>query len=426
MEQRGSQPVPTSRARHLLKSSLIYFVIIATTLALLDIVSIATGLLPPRANPGDPLLGWRPAAATGKMAPGQCTEYSSGTVVHYTRNEDGIRTSLSRAAILADTGMVRIAVTGDSHTDLCAPNEETHAGFLEAYLRSAGVPSVVLNYGSGRWSPLQEYLAYTTVLRRYSPRVLVVNLYTGNDFYDMLRSDDRPHFVAIGAHYGIAPPSWFAYDDPASPPRSRVLYALRVIGDKTGVRSLYYRLSELRRLGKQSGGGLGTVAEYMWSLWNARAPDVGYEDAFSAQFLNQQLFFHYFPDAEAESLNRVSALLRIAREQNPNTLLVLSPIPSYELVGESPVDSSLVRTLARLPVDRLDGMTQEGRLYETLRGISDTSGWVFVDNLKALRAVRGAQRLFNDFDYHITPPASRAIGKAEAEVVRRALASGAR
>lgn len=410
-----SDPV-TSRGRRL-QAGLSYAAIILTTLVLLDVACIALGILPPRINPGDPDLGWRPAPATGRRALGKCTEFSTREVVTYTRNEDGIRTNLSRAALLDAPQLLKVAVTGDSHTDLCATNEETHAGVLEADLLANGTPAAVLGYGSGRYSPLQEYLAFQVVLKPYQPRVLVMNLYTGNDFYDLLRSDDRPHFESTDSGYVVAPPRWYAYDDPTSLPKSRVLYALRQLADKGGVRSLYYRLSELRRLGDENGGGITTVLAYMGSLWEAREPGVGYPDAFSAQMLNQQLFFHYFPSAEQESLKRLDALLALARRQNPDLILVLSPIPSYELVGEQPVDPLLLETLSRLPVSHAEGLAQEGRLYDSLRNLASDNGWIFVDNLKALRAYHGTQRLFNNFDYHILPPASALIGSEQATAI---------
>jgi hypothetical protein len=348
------------------------------------------------------------------MALGKCIEYSNGQIVLYQRNEDGVRTLLSRRSIDLDTADVRIGVTGDSQTDLCAPNDEIHSGILQADLRAHGVPAVLLTYGSGRYSPLQDYLAFRTILRPYHPKVLVLNFYTGNDFYDILRADDRPHFVKADSGYRIAGPVWYSLDDPAVQPRSRVLFAARTLADKAGVRQLYFRLSELRRLGAEQGEGMSAVFGYMYDLWKAREPTVGYSDAFTAQILNQQLFFYHFPGGEDESLARVEALMKLVRSENPGLVLVMSPLPSYELTGEQPVDPSLVRTLKRLPISYEEGVQQEGALYERLRGLAAEQGWIFVDNLAALRAYHGTSRLYNDFDYHLLPAASALVGHAQA------------
>lgn len=410
-----------SRTRRYVRGLLVYGTIIAVTLLLVDGVLIALGLFPPVHDYGDADLGWRPARATGRMEWGQCIEFSAGETVRYRRNEDGIRTSSARAAILADSTAVTIAVSGDSHTELCAANEATHPGVLETALRARGVPALVLPYGAGRYSPLQAYLAFRTVLRPYHPRVFVLNVYTGNDFYDMLRVDDRPHFVPVDSGYRVAPPVWFALDDPATRHRSRVLFAARTLADKVGVRSLYFRLSELRRLGVQEGGSLWDVLAYMRDIWKAREPSIGYADALTAQMLNQQLFFHRFPAGEEESLRRMQALMVLARRENPGVVFVMSPLPSYQLAGEQPVDSVLLRVLDRLPISYAEGVGQERRLYERLRSLAQSTGWWFVDNLAALHTYQGSERLYNDFDYHLLPAASALIGQAEAALLVQAL-----
>ena len=156
---------------------------------------------------------------------------------------------------------------------------------------------------------------------------------------------------------------------------------------------------------------------YMKDLWKARDKSVGYPDAFTSQMLNQQLFFHYFPSSKEESIRRTGALMAMIRAENPGIVLVMSPLPSYQLTGEQPVDSALLRTLDRVPVKYPDGVHQEKELYEQLRRLSAEQGWLFVDNLAALQGYKGSERLYNDFDYHLLPPASSLIGHAQATVI---------
>ncbi len=416
-----------SRAKRILSGTLTYAGIVVITLLGIDGICIAFGLFPPTYNYGDPDLGWRPTAATGKMHLDRCVEFSTGATAQFQRNEDGVRTGVSREQIQSDSTSVKIAVVGDSQTDLCAPNEQVHSGVLESELVSHGIRALALSYGAGRYSPLQDYLAFRTVLRPYRPQVLVMNVYTGNDAYDMLRADDRPHFVAESTGYRIAAPVWFLLDDPKVQYRSRVLFAMRSLADKSGLRSVYFRLSELRRLAAQQGGGLSAVVAYMRDLVRAREPTVGYPDAFSAQILNQQLFFHRFPSAQEESLRRIRALMALVRSENPGMLLVMSPLPSYELTGEQPVDEALLRTLKRLPITYQEGVSQERALYERLRVLAAEEQWVFVDNLAALQAYHGPERLYNNFDYHLLPVASSLVGRAQAaailDTLRRGVAS---
>ena len=184
----------TSKALRFLKPVLVYAAIIVVTLLVIDGICIALGLFPPVMNYGDADLGWRSANATGQMAIGKCVEFSTGDTIIFQRNEDGVRTSLSRAAVLTDTHRLRIGVSGDSQTDLCAPNDQIPGGVLEAALNAHGHPSTVLTYGAGRYSPLQAYLAFRKILVPYRPDVFILQVYTGNDLYEILRADDRPHF----------------------------------------------------------------------------------------------------------------------------------------------------------------------------------------------------------------------------------------
>jgi hypothetical protein len=402
------------RAKRFFANVLLYAGIITVTLLVLDGICMAFGLFPPRYDLGDPELGWRSAYGTGAMATGRCTEFATGKTILYPRNEDGVRTTLSRDTIEADSSHLKIGVTGDSQTDLCAPNEQLHSGVLESELAAQGVPAIVVTYGAGRYSPLQGYLAFRKVVRPYHPKVLVLNVYTGNDLYDLLRADDRPHFVAADSGYRVADPIWYTLYDPKVRYRSRVLFALRAVGDKIGVRQLFLRMKELRRLAAQHGAGFFTTLAYMRDLWKAREPSVGYSDAFTAQILNQQLFFHHFPGSEEESLRRIRALMTLIRQENPGLILVMSPLPSYELVGEQPVDEALLRTLKRLPITYEEGQRQEHALYERLRELANEQHWVFVDNLAALRGYHGSERLYNNFDYHLLPIASALVGKAQA------------
>src|SRR5881392_663967 len=98
----------TSKTSRFLKQTLVYAVIIFVTLLMIDGICNLLGLFPPAMNFGDADLGWRSGGVTGRMTFGKCTEFSTGEAISFQRNEDGVRTPLSRAAIMADTSRVRI------------------------------------------------------------------------------------------------------------------------------------------------------------------------------------------------------------------------------------------------------------------------------------------------------------------------------
>ncbi|MBI1735160.1 MAG: hypothetical protein HYR51_08305 [Candidatus Rokubacteria bacterium] len=394
-----------------------HLAVMAVTLVALDVVCNLFGLFPPTYVYGDRNLGWLGHLPKGRAYEDECRQLTTGQTVKYLRNEDGVRTSQTAAQIFTDRDSFKVAVTGDSQTDLCAPNAETHPGFLEGELRARGKKAVVLPYGVGGYSPVQDYLAYKMLLKRYRPDALVVNFYTGNDFNDLLRIDDRPHFVRVDGRYELAEPVWYRYNDPDVQRRSRVLFLAESLAKKTKVQDLVLRLQFLYPAAAAEDQGVPAVLGYMNDLRRAIEPALVYREAFAAQMLNQQLFFHRFPRSREESVNRVRALLQLVRAENPDTLLVLSAVPSYQLVQEQPVDAALLRTLERLPITYEAGVQQEAGLYETLRRLAGESGWVFVDTLPALRAHRGGERLYNDADYHLLPAASRIIVTRQADTI---------
>jgi hypothetical protein len=277
--------------------------------------------------------------------------------------------------------------------------------------------SAVFANGAGKYSPLQAYLAVREPMERYSADAFVLNLYTGNDFYDMLRVDDRPFLEPDGDGYRIAEPVWYQLDSPHKRRDSRVLYLIESAYQKTGLRRVLLRMHYLRDVASSQKAGIGTVAAYMNDLRKAASNKVEYSHAFSAQMLNQQLFFHRFAGSREESVRRVKALLELVRRQNPDRLLVMSPVPSYQLVNRTPVDSALLEVVGRLPITYESGVAEELELYQTLKRMALESGWIFVDNLSRLREYQGTELLYNRTDYHIEPVASEIIGKAQAREI---------
>lgn len=392
------------------------FATIAITLIVVDLVCIALGIFPPVYPYGDPQVGWR-NGAPNRLPFDSCVDMSTGTTIDYYRNEVGIRTLLTAAEIRALADDFIIAAVGDSQSDLCSTNADSHQGVLEAELNRAGAKVTVLSAGVGRYSPLQAYLLFKYRLADLGADALVMNLYTGNDFYDILRVDDRPHFARIGDGYEVRPPVWYRLYDPGVERYSRTMFVYRSLMERIGARNFYLRLRHLYAAAREQDGGLTAVFGYMNDLRKSNEPAVGYSGALAAQMLNQQLFFHHFPGSETDSLERTRALMRMIRAENPGLLLVMSPIPSYQLVGEEPVDAALIEILERLPMSYSEGVAQEERLYYALSDLADEEGWIFVDNLGPLRRRTGTERLFNDFDYHLLPPASLVIGENEAAVL---------
>lgn len=414
-----------SRRKQLVFTILLATVSVGSTVALVDGALIYFNLFPPRYEYGEPELGFAPHMP-GRVMEDSCTDNVTGAEVTIVKNELGIRTGVAVSELQAMPDRLKIAVVGDSQTELCAPNPLTHPGVLEKELQRLNPNAVALSYGRGRYSPLQAYLLFKKRLKQLKPQALLINFYTGNDFYDMLRVDDRPYLAkqeGSGA-YELREPVWLKYEDPRVQHRSRVMFVLRSVLKETGVRDLFIRLQFLVDLAKEQRQGLGKAISYMNDLRAAVNSDVGYPAAYAAQMLNQQIFFHHFPNSIDESRSRIRFLMDMIRKENPDMLLIMSPIPSYQLVRQQPVDQAFLQTIDRMPFTYEDGLRQEETLYYTLKGVALEMGWLFIDNLVPLRAYKGSGRLFNAFDYHVTPTASAIIGSNEARTLEQHLGHG--
>ncbi len=96
-----------------------------------------------------PVLGWvnRP----------NCT--SGNGLYHY--NSQGLRSAPREYTALPDSGVLRIALFGDSFTHgNDVPYEHTFGGLLEARLESAGIKAEVMNYGVGGYGIDQAMLRF--------------------------------------------------------------------------------------------------------------------------------------------------------------------------------------------------------------------------------------------------------------------------
>jgi hypothetical protein len=422
----GEPRASKTKAKRIALGLLVYALVTALTLFVVDRIFIAMDLFPPRYDYGHPTVGWVSAHPTGRMVEERCTNLGTRQTVVYTRNEDGMRTTHSAQELRENKGLFKVAVSGDSHTELCEPSEKVHFGVMEHELNALALQSAVFAFGAGKYSPLQAYLAVRQPIQRYAADAFVMNFYTGNDFLDMLRVDDRPHLEPDGSGYRIADPVWYQLDSPDKKRDSRVLGLMESAYNKTGLRRILLRVDYLGDVASSQNAGLLAVAAYMNDLRKAASEKVEYPDAFTAQILNQQLFFHHFPGSREESLRRVKALLELVRRENPNRLLVMSPVPSYQLVNRMPVDTALLEVIGRLPITYESGVAEELELYQTLKRMALESGWIFVDNLPLLREYEGRELFYNRTDYHIEPVVSEIIGKAQAREIVSSVRSSRR
>ena len=322
-------------------------------------------------------------------------------------------------------GKITAAMVGDSHSQLAFDNRlDTHEFVLEGALRAQGIPIEMVSAGRGRYSPLQEYLLFKLDIRdTYRPQILLMNFYSGNDFYDMLRPDDRPHFSrdSTGAIV-INDPMWIAFVNPDSRSwieRSRLLWGIDELSTKLGFPRVVTRLRMVNAAADQPGHSLRETWRYMSALNASQESRLGYPAAFAAQILNQALFLRHFPESKDESIAFMRHLLNLVRTENPDLLPVLSPIPSAALMNDIPHDLRQYwrDTLERTGLTDNDVAAVENELVDRLKAASVEAGWIFIDLRDCLLGYAGSEDLYHSYDLHISAVASRMIGRCQANAL---------
>ncbi len=392
---------------------------------LVDFLCVWTGVFPPEYDYGDPDLGAIEPAGTGVVRSYHSVHwrFQQSDTGLIKINERGFRTTRSIAEIKASPAPIPIAVTGDSHTDLPYDNGYDHPAILEKELRALGVQGAeVLSAGRGGYSPLQGYLYARRFAGDLSPKVFVLNLYTGNDFFDLVRIDDRPYFErGDNGTYSVHPPVWYRLKDPATAGawyrKSRSLFLAGKILDGLGLSKILARMEYLLKLGAAQGRGLSHALSYIRELKASTEDRLAYPPAYPSQILNQYLFFTYFPPTNDESVHRLEYLLQMIKRENPGLLLVLSPIPSASLAGSLDADTLFRSKLEELNIDPGSLKMQEAALYDSSRALANREGWVFIDNLAQLRQAVPVSAMYMAEDLHISPAGSRIIGVHEATVL---------
>lgn len=126
-----------------------------------------------------------------KLIPGAQREYIRPAVNGGVRIRYGVNSQGYRGEELAPRGQsLRVVVYGDSFTQAeYTKTEDTFAERLEAHLaRRLGKPVEVVNAGVAGYGPDQELRRMEDELDGLAPELVVVAIYAGNDFGDLVRN----------------------------------------------------------------------------------------------------------------------------------------------------------------------------------------------------------------------------------------------
>ena len=354
-----------------------------------------------------PLLGFRVNPGTERRVR-HAEHPDGGYVLRY--NEQALRADHEYAV---ESGAPRIVIIGDSHTVGPMTLDESYPARTEAMLLEAG-PVEVINGGHSRYSPYQAYLRLEHELVGFSPDQVVVAIYTGNDFLDLLRSDDRPWLEIQSGEPLPRPPHYLLYTPVPFPTWLDHSLAFQVY--RRHVRPRLARVALTSELVQAWGG---ERADALRLLQQFR--EIGHKGAIS-QSLFQTAIFTRYPEAEAAALTLMKHVLDLhlrlaALHDYQVRLLIIPSRAQVEPHRDSELWNAALRTLG-LGTDHGIG-TVDTRLSESLLEMASERGIPTIDPRPALRALGESTAVYWRRDYHINVDGCRVL----AELLARSLAS---
>ena len=214
----SSGEAPNSRRLQLFAVRFLFALGISLSIGLLLVEGMLriAGVRPAATQNGDALLGF----ATPPHLHETFVFPEYGGPLTMTTNNRGFHEDQD-TAIAKAPGVTRVIAIGDSQTAGECANSENYPNVLETELNRAasGGRFEVIDAGTGRYSPYQYYVKTAHQLVQLKPDQLIVGLYIGNDFMDLIRQDDRPYLTreadgSVKEHS----PLFMMYDDPNGVP----------------------------------------------------------------------------------------------------------------------------------------------------------------------------------------------------------------
>jgi len=329
----------------------------------------------------------------------------------------------------ANHDVLTVAILGDSHHQYVPALSETHQSVvLHRLLDEAGVPNRIVSLGTPRYAPIQELVAYETLIKPdYDVDVVIFLLYAGNDFAETLRDDDRPHAERDAAGRPlIAGPRWLLQRVPGErytdwPQDSRLLYLLNAATPS----NLVLKLVAADRGMDIFDASLGSRFEYIANLWRFKDNRLGYPGAVPAQFLYQYYLYTEYPEIfSREAAWRIEYFFAEFRRLNPSTTAYVFFLPSAPAIDALPeLDRRVLGDiLQRSGMQQLDFADLEGRMFGLVEGALQESGANFglVDLspvLRAANAADGHQDFYDEPTIHIDTKARRVVAEEMARVL---------
>jgi len=168
---------------------------------------------------------------------------------------------------------------------------------------AAGAPKYeVIDAGVGRYSLYQYYVKAKVEAVSLKPQQLLVALYAGNDFLDIVREDDRP-YLKLGRDGQVEAhaPHFVVYRDHSEKPGILEMSRIYSVGRAALGPTILYQISRVKLLYLNLADehhGLMEIAKYLKEVHDLDAISHG----LMVQSLHQYVWFQRFPETLRTSL----------------------------------------------------------------------------------------------------------------------------
>lgn len=423
MSTLSTTPPRLSFSRRLLMAVLMACIMAVVCLLMLELLLRVAGIqaaaLPYDNNLPDAVLGMRPEP--NKYWKANFPEYPGEL---YMRTNNHAFYEAADTAPKPASGIRRIGVVGDSLTvGTCKP-EENYPNLVEAQLNQAEgrVANEVLDAGVGRYSPYQYYLRAERELLPLGISHLVVAIYSGNDYLDLIREDDRPHLVrGPSGAFEARPPTFVVYRDPNEPPglleKSRVWQIGRGLLGPT----ILYQFSRVRLLSRDlTALGRGPLETFAYINEIRKLDKVAH--GLMVQSLHQRLWFDRFPETLESAMaidKRVMELFaEMGRARGIGITLVV--IPTKPEIEPQRIQGILRAVNALQPkYTARDIQSFENTLVERTLSDARAVGLDVVDVRPALRAAAANTELYYPADMHLNVAGNHVVAGVLVEHLSR-------
>ena len=321
------------------------------------------------------------------------------------------------------SGVHRIAVLGDSHTQCLCPPQESFTNQLEAMLNgiAGGTRFEALNAGAGRYSPYQYYVKTENIVAPLNPELLVVGLYIGNDLADLTRQDDRPYLeIQPDGSFAAREPIFIVHQDPnaSSVLENSRLYNLvaHAVGSTIG-----YQVTRAKLLVhnvSKAGYGWSDAFKYMVSV--KKLTDVS--RGMMTQMLHQYHWFDFFPETREPALRQNREVMRRFKElaAAKGIGLVYVLIPTKADIEPEDMQEKWAAIAAYDPAITRERLVEFNSMYieETKKAGADLGVPVVDLRPGLLSQKKPGIRLFYKEDMHLNPDGHRAVAEILTETLR--------